>query len=71
MGQYGTDYLESEAILAAQEGREEDVQDILQKMLPNELQTLAGASDWLGYLIRERLRKGLNDEVLKEDSNAG
>ncbi len=67
MGQYGTNYLESEAILAAQEGDEEEVRKILKKMLPNELRKLGKASNQLGYLIEECLR---DDKALKEGSNA-
>lgn len=48
---YGTDYLETEAILAAQDGNIVELKRILEKMSPDERRRLARASDTLSAHI--------------------
>lgn len=63
MTKYGTNFLETEAILAAQEGDEETLKRILDEMLPGELRSLATAADFLSGEAREARRAKLQKSV--------
>lgn len=45
MSKYGTNYLETEALLAAQEGDQEELDRLLAQMLPGELTNLSNAAE--------------------------
>lgn len=61
-GKYGTNFMESEVILAAGEADEETVDDTLRDMGNGELKRLADAADFVSgridEILQERREKG-------------
>ncbi len=58
MGKYGTNFQESEALLALTVDDEDTAAEVLADMLPGELNALAEASDRLAEMARDRLMPG-------------